>query len=557
MKTTFKYDHYYDYQEIEKFLDHFCENYPELIEVKTNCLSEENRRQFVVTISNRNTGDPDKKPALYIDGNIHAGEVTSSMAALHTIDYLLSNHDDEEIAALLENNTVYVIPRVSPDGAETYLKTPYSLRSVNIKHNEENGGIRQEDVDGDGCIMMMAIASPYGSFKKDNDGNMVLRSPSDNKGTFYDIYPEGFLKKYDGDENLKVRKSDWDLDFNRNFPYGWFPEGRQPGAGKYPLSNVETKAIADFVLAHPNICGALIGHTSGGLILFPPGTRASEKVPYEDIQILKAIASMGQEELGYVPLNLFDSFIQNKDAYDSGALDDWMFETQGIPAFTVEFWDISSKAGVPVDWKSKERDIKKEYEHFTAIMKWVKENAPEYYHEWKQVDHPDFGKVEIGGINHKYTVQNPPEKFLLNELEADTRFNIRFIKALPSVIIDDLNIKDLGDNIYQIDLIIGNTSYLPVNLTKTAAGAKTAKPITVNIEGCELLSGNKEEKIDDLEGFSSSISHIGMHGNIATYQRAKSRKKISWIIKAAKGQKIDISISHPKAGHIQKTLVIE
>ncbi|MBQ5555358.1 MAG: zinc carboxypeptidase, partial [Erysipelotrichaceae bacterium] len=181
---------------------------------------------------------------------------------------------------------------------------------------------------------MMRIKTPYGAWKKakDDPAIMELRSPSDSEGDFYDICPEGMLENFDGDENLKTRKEAWGLDFNRNFPYGWFPEPRQDGAGDYPLSNVETKAIVDFVLAHPNIGGAAIGHTSGGIILYPPGTRASEKVPADDIKILKAIAEMGEEELGYKPLNIFDSFISSQEAYDSGALDDWMYETQGIPA---------------------------------------------------------------------------------------------------------------------------------------------------------------------------------------------------------------------------------
>ena len=37
----------------------------------------------------------------------------------------------------------------------------------------------------------------------------------------------------------------------------------------------ETKAVA--MLSHPNIGGAAIGHTSGGLILYPPGTRPAIK----------------------------------------------------------------------------------------------------------------------------------------------------------------------------------------------------------------------------------------------------------------------------------------
>ncbi|MBR3250321.1 MAG: 30S ribosomal protein S3 [Erysipelotrichaceae bacterium] len=370
MKTTFAYDHYYKYEELENVLQTLQKKYPDLMQLDVNCVTLENRNQYIATLSNKKTGDPLKKPALYIDGNIHAGEVTASMCAMHTIDYLLTNCEtDKAIKKLLDESTVYVIPRVSPDGAETYLSTPYALRSVDREYIIKQGGIKEKDLDDDGVIRMMRIKTPYGAWKKDPEDPelMALRDPSDNEGEFYDIYPEGLLERYDGDENLKIKETEWGLDFNRNFPYGWFPEGRQEGAGAYPLSNIETKAIVDFVIAHPNIGGAAIGHTSGGMILCPPGTKASDKAPAYDNKIIKAIAKMGEEELGYKALNIFDTFLSSQEFYDSGALDDWMYETQGIPAYTMEYWDVSSKAGMPFDWENKKsEDAEKEVKRFAV-----------------------------------------------------------------------------------------------------------------------------------------------------------------------------------------------
>jgi hypothetical protein len=41
------------------------------------------------------------------------------------------------------------------------------------------------------------------------------------------------------------------LEFNRGFPYIWAPEGDEQGAGPYPLSEPETRAIAHFITEHP------------------------------------------------------------------------------------------------------------------------------------------------------------------------------------------------------------------------------------------------------------------------------------------------------------------
>ncbi len=551
MKTTFTYDHYFKYAELESDLKYFEKAFPSLVTLRSNCVTEEGRSQYVITLTNKETGDALSKPGWYLDGNIHAGEVTSSMAAMHTADYLLTNYgSDETVTKLLNTTAIYIIPRVSPDGAETYLTSPYSLRSVDRAYLPENGGVKEEDADGDGVVRMMRIPTPYGAWKKDPSDPelMVKRDPGELEGEFYDIYAEGLLEDYEGSENLKEKKPDWGLDFNRNFPFGWFADARQPGAGAYPLSNPETKAIVDFVLAHPNICGAAIGHTSGGLLLYPPGTRAAKTAPAGDIDAFKAIARMGEEELGYKPMNIFDSFMLDQEHYDSGALDDWMYQTQGIPAYTVEFWDICKKAGVPCEWSAESFEEKKSIERFNACVKWVKENCPQYYLPWKSFEHPDLGKVEIGGFNSKFTHQNPPEDLLLEECENDTRFNIRFANTVPRLTIDSASAEKAAEGVYRLTVTVGNTGYLPTNLTDEALALKVDKPVTLKLGGVKLLSGRETEELGQLSGYSRTVTGVFFYGNISTEKNAPAKKRVTYLAEGKKGDCISVTASHPKAG---------
>ncbi|MBQ8994443.1 MAG: hypothetical protein IJ091_01375 [Oscillospiraceae bacterium] len=560
MKTTFQYDHYYKYDELKSNLEFFAESYPDLVELEVNCVTEEGRNQYVVTLTNKKTGPALQKPGWYLDGNIHAGEVTSTMCAMHTVDYLVTNYGVEpEVTKLLDEQTIYVIPRVTPDGAETYLTTPRTLRSANRDYMPKEGGVRGEDLDGDGVIRMMRIKTPYGAWKVDpeDEATMVLRDPSDTEGTFYDIYPEGVLVPFDGDENLKQEQDPWGLDFNRNFPLGWFPDSRQPGAGKYPLSNPETKAIVDFVLSHSNIGGAAIGHTSGGLLLYPPGTRPSKSAHYEDIKSMKAIAQMGQEELGYRPMNIFDSFMSDQINYDSGALDDWFYQSQGVPAYTVEFWDLDSRAGVPFNWFDRSEETpKKRMERFNACMKWVKENAPQYYQDWAPFEHPTFGTVEIGGFNYKFTHQNPPENLLKEECEKDTRFNIRFAKAMPKLTVDTLAAEPVGEDLYQVTAIVGNLGYLPTNLTDEALSLNVSKPVEVCFEGAEILAGKAKQEIGNLSGYSRTVTGAFFYGNLTTEQSAPARKKLTWLVRAKQGTSVTVNAFQEKAGAASKTVVL-
>ena len=560
MKTTFQYDHYYKYDELEKNLKYFSDKYHELCDLESICVTEENRNVYAMTITNKKTGAALDKPAFHIDGNTHAGEVTGSMAAMHAIDVLLTGYgEDKVITKILDRMTIYVVPRISPDGAETYLTTPYSIRSVNRVHNPENGGIRSEDLDGDGVIRMMRIPTPYGAWKKykDDSGIMAKRDPGDADGDFYDIYVEGNFEAFDGDENLKEKKEDWSLDFNRNYPYGWFPENRQAGAGKYPLSNPETKAMADWIIEHPNIGGVSTNHTSGGIILYPPGTRSSTAVSEKDINQFIEIANMGKEELGYEPLNIYDSFIADPANYDSGAFDDWCYQSQGIVAYTVELWDLAKRVGVPLVWNARNKEsAQDELKRFVACMKWVKENAPEYYEDWKPFHHETFGDIEIGGFNFKFSQQNPPESFLNGVLEQMTRFMIRFAQSMPRLTIDTLTSEKVSDDIYKVTAVVGNLGYLPTNLTEEAKNLNISKEVEVTISGGKVISGLEKTKIGNLEGYGSTSTGTNFYGNISTDYNAKARKKLTWVVQAKSGTEITVSCAQEKSGKASKTITL-
>jgi murein tripeptide amidase MpaA len=560
MKTTFKYDHYYKYDELEKNLKYFASTYPELCSLESICVTEENRNVYAMTITNSKTGVASSKPAFHIDGNTHAGEVTGSMAAMHAIDVLLTGYgEDSTITSILDRMTIYVVPRISPDGAETYLTTPYSIRSVNRVHNPEDGGVRSEDLDNDGVIRSMRIPTPYGAWKKDKDDPsiMVKRDPGDAEGEYYDIYPEGIFECYPGDENLKKRKEDWSLDFNRNYPFGWFPENRQPGAGKYPLSNPETKAMADWIIEHPNIGGVSTNHTSGGIILYPPGTKASSLASHKDIKQFKEIAEMGKQELGYEPLNIYDSFIADPANYDSGAFDDWCYQSQGIVAYTVELWDLANRVGVPQVWNARnEEDPATNMKRYLACMKWVKENAPQYYEDWKPYHHEKFGDVEIGGFNFKFTHQNPPENFLNGVMEQMTRFMLRFAQSMPRLTVDTLEKEEVSEGVYKITAIVGNLGYLPTNLTELANELRISKPVEVRISGAKFVTGLETTKIGNLEGYGSTKTGVVFYGNISTMENAHARKKLTWVVKASKGTEVTITASQEKSGVATKTITL-
>src|SRR5207244_9952616 len=85
---------------------------------------------------------------------------------------------------------------------------------------------------------------------------LVRREPvvSPEDGPFYRLLTEGRVENYDG-VTIKVPPPLEGLDLNRNFPAEWVPEHEQRGAGPYPTSEPEVRAMVQAVTDRPNITG--------------------------------------------------------------------------------------------------------------------------------------------------------------------------------------------------------------------------------------------------------------------------------------------------------------
>lgn len=556
MKTTYQYDHYFLYQDIIDMCTSFVNDYPDLCSKETICITQKNREVIAMTLTNKNTGDPLDKPAFYMDANTHAGEITGNVVAMHMMDYLLTNYaSNSTCKKILDEYTVYVIPRITMDGSEVYLTSAYGLRSADRDYNVQDSGIKQFDLDDDGVIRSMRIKNKHGAWKKDvlNENLMVEREPDDIDGEFYDVFVEGIMDNYNG-VNLYQKKAEWGLDFNRNYPYGWYNEVRQSGAGYYPLSNPENKAVVDFVLKHPNIGAVLTMHTSGGVLLYPPGTKHEKDGDPTDMKIYKTIGKMATKELDYPCINIFDNFNKDQVFFPSGAFDDWCYQDQGIYAYTMELWDLNKHIGKPVDWfDKKEPTIEDMMDTYNKMIKFSEENDLDAFKPWTKIDHPQFGEVEVGGFNHKFLLQNCPCKFLKEEVEKATKFSLRYLLALPKLNIEDTIVTKLADNMYKVEAVVANDGYMPTYLSNEAKKLKKDESIKVTIENCKVLSKDKTIEIDSLGGYSLCDTSSSLYGNLQTTNRNDIACKVEWIIETG-DDNITIMAYNNKCGKVSKTV---
>ncbi|MEC4852995.1 MAG: M14 family metallopeptidase, partial [Jaaginema sp. PMC 1079.18] len=267
-----RFDCYYRYADLTRILHDFAASYPDLIELASIGQSYEGREIWLVTVTNRQTGEAKDKPAVWVDGNIHATEIAPSSVCLYFLKVLTEGYNnDPEITHCLDTRAFYLCPRVNPDGAELALAdNPKFLRSGTRFYPNPDAveeGLIEEDIDKDGRILLMRIPDKNGVWKVSpvEPRLLVRREPTETGGQYYRVFREGRVESYDG-VLIPIKPLKEGLDFNRNFPFLWRQEHEQKGAGDYPTSEAEVQALVKFISNSPNIIGALSFHTMGGVI---------------------------------------------------------------------------------------------------------------------------------------------------------------------------------------------------------------------------------------------------------------------------------------------------
>lgn len=552
-----RFDTYYRYDELTRILHAFAEEYPHLVRIESIGKSYEGRDIWLLTVTNFATGPADEKPALWVDGNIHASEVSPSSACLYLIHRLTREYGShEKITRCLDTRAFYVCPRVNPDGAEWALADkPKIIRSSTRPYPYDEdpiGGLVTEDIDGDGRMLMMRIPDPNGNWKKhpDEPRLMIRRDPDEVGGEYYRILPEGRFDEPFDPAILTIQPKKEGLDLNRNFPAHWRQEYEQDGAGPYPTSEPEVRAIVDFIAKHPNITGGVTFHTWSGVLLRPYSHQPDDAFPAEDLWTYQKIGAKGTEITGYPNISVYHDFKYHPKEYISGVFDDWMYDHMGVFAWTVEIWSPQRQAGITdykfIDWYREhpvEDDLK--------LLKWSDEVlGGRGYVDWYPFEHPQLGKVELGGWDMLYAWRNPPPEFLEKEVALFPDWLVWHLLISPKLAVYEATVEPLGDALYKVRLVVQNTGWLPTYITKKALEKKLVRGVIAEIElpdGATLQLGKPREELGQLEGRAYKPSAA----NVWNADPTDDRAKVEWVVHAPQGGTVRLTARHERAGVVR------
>ena len=562
MKTTVNYDHYYDYAETTALLKKYADDYPEYVKLTSLLHTAEGREMWLVEITDTAEGDFSEKPAYAAIGPVHCQEVIGVMAVIHFLDYLLTNRKSPEVKDLLRHYTVCLIPMATPDGTDRVLNSSEIPRSIPRQLNRDIGakGIIKKDLDGDGVARIMRFRDPYGPWKisEEDPRVMILRKPDELEGEFYMVLNEGVFETDDWKDHLYNGPERYAYNMNRNWPYGWLPAVGQKGAGEYPLQADENKAIADFIASHRNLCFILSFHSSGGVLFYPPVTKAPQALNRTDLKVLKAFVNIGTEETGYPSRNLYEAFAVQGIPI-AGPWDDYIMLCKGIYGHAIECWDWEVRAGIDPKWDRPVANSDPKYAHDNELkfLRWVDENCgADVFKPWTKFDHPQLGEVEIGGYNQVF-VNNPPIPFMKQEVEKATRFMARQIRLLPRLSVTDVQTKALPGGVFAVTATVANHGYLPTYGSHEALAQNIIAPITVSIEGADaMVNCSQTQEIGNLEG-TSSIEADLRDTNYIMLPHKPCFKQVKWVIAAEPGSEVTIHVISERGGHCKTTVFLK
>jgi hypothetical protein len=166
--------------------------------------------------------------------------------------------------------------------------------------------------------------------------------------------------------------------------------------------------------------------------------------------------------------------------------------------------------------------------------------------EWHEYNHPQYGKIEIGGFKKNFGRMHPG--FLMeSDAHRNMSFSIFHCYQTPKITIDSIAEKDLGDGLKEITAVVSNERIIPTHASQDLK-FKIEKPDVIILTGAKVLAGmvvdnrdlnlNTEQKTNPA---AIAVANIPGQGTVT----------VRWIVQGS--GKYTITVDSRKGGLVSRT----
>ncbi|RZK55141.1 MAG: peptidase [Pedobacter sp.] len=499
------------------------DKYPQLVKSKSITQTIGGKSIWMITIG---TGSTEKKPAVAVVGGVDGKHLLGVEMAIGFAEKLLAKSNTDSVKTLLNKQTFYVLPNMSPDATEQYFaKVKYERSGNATKTDDDRDGRENEDgfddLDGDGKITWMRIIDPTGKYKLNSDDPRSLLMADATKGETgkYILLTEGSDNDKDGEFN---EDGEGGVAFNRNSSYNFKPF--VAGAGEYAVSEKENRAMFDLLFDAFNVYA---------VVTFGPTNNLSTPVTFNPQAISKRIITGWFEadaKANALVSERYNKITKTKDApksvAESGDFSQWAYFHYGRLSFSTPGWWIPK---VVADSSRKEKKFTNE-DNVASYLRWAtSQGITNTFTPWKAVNHPDFPgqTVEVGGLD-PFVLQNPPYKMVDAIVAKHTDFMLALTDMAPKLDLVNVKTEKVADGLTRITLKVMNTGDLPT-YTKVGDRSYFLKKIVVKVNSNAnqtFISGRKVQTLESIQG--------------------KESRELTWLIKGS--GKVTIEADSPTTG---------
>lgn len=514
--TLYAQTDYSNNKQLAQRVTQLSKTYPQYVKSKVLTKTLSGADVWMLTLG---TGHVEMKPAVAVVGGVDGAYLVGVELAIGFAEQLLSQSSADSVRKLLDTQTFYVFPNMSPDATEQYFSSVRyerrgNARSVDFDRDGLFGEDGYDDLDGDGKITWMRVEDVLGDYVASPQDPRVMvkadgNTPADVKK--YSLYTEGVDNDHDGFFN-EDRQEGIFFDKNNTYNYKNFAEG----AGEHAVSELENRALLDFLYDAFNVYAVVSfgpynnlsqverrGNQGGESPSAQMGRRpGGRKITSWSDRDIKANVLAADIYKGLFP----DQPAKNEQG-TPGNFAEWAYYHYGRLSFSTPGWWLPKVKADSTDRRKGAGLRATEDDEQLQYFKWADQTGvADNYSVWSSVQHPDFpnSSVEVGGI-HPFVLKNPPYSYVGDLVAKHTQFIQGIAAMAPQVQLLNVNTEKVDQGLTRITAKVANTGIFPT-LTQVGEHSYFLKQVNVRLKtgaGQKIVSGRASQVVPSLDGKQS------------------------------------------------------